>query len=197
MPFTIQLRADLVSAAHGGRAARGGVPRGLDRRRERQPEDPRCDEQGHPRGRERRGARASCATRASASDSFCSSAISARSSTTSSRRAGWSRARGPTTSVSAWPIHCRARSSTSWSRSSSGAKRNWQESNDLEMMFQGTYTSEFYRAVRNLLHDQVTTPRLPSCAQSLERAHRPRGGVPPQRRARPARVRCTPRRALG
>jgi anaerobic magnesium-protoporphyrin IX monomethyl ester cyclase len=24
------------------------------------------------------------------------------------------------------------------------------------MMFQGTYTSDFYRAVRNLLHDQVT-----------------------------------------
>ena len=37
-----------------------------------------------------------------------------------------------------------------------GDKRHWQESNDLEMMFHGTYTSEFYRAVRNLLHDQVT-----------------------------------------
>lgn len=36
-----------------------------------------------------------------------------------------------------------------------GAKRNWQESNDLEMMFHGTYTSELYRIVRNLLHDQV------------------------------------------
>jgi anaerobic magnesium-protoporphyrin IX monomethyl ester cyclase len=34
-------------------------------------------------------------------------------------------------------------------------KTHWQESNDLEMMFQGTYTSEFYRAVRNLMHDQV------------------------------------------
>jgi anaerobic magnesium-protoporphyrin IX monomethyl ester cyclase len=37
-----------------------------------------------------------------------------------------------------------------------GGKTNWQDSNDLEMMFQGTYTSEFYRAIRNLLHDQVT-----------------------------------------
>jgi anaerobic magnesium-protoporphyrin IX monomethyl ester cyclase len=36
------------------------------------------------------------------------------------------------------------------------AKTHWQESNDLEMMFQGTYTSDFYRAVRNLLHDQVS-----------------------------------------
>ena len=35
------------------------------------------------------------------------------------------------------------------------AKTHWQESNDLDMMFQGTYTSDFYRAVRNLLHDQV------------------------------------------
>jgi anaerobic magnesium-protoporphyrin IX monomethyl ester cyclase len=35
------------------------------------------------------------------------------------------------------------------------AKTHWQESNDLEMMFRGTYTSDFYRAVRNLLHDQA------------------------------------------
>jgi anaerobic magnesium-protoporphyrin IX monomethyl ester cyclase len=35
-------------------------------------------------------------------------------------------------------------------------KTHWQESDDLEMMFQGTYTSEFYRAVRDLLHEQVT-----------------------------------------
>jgi anaerobic magnesium-protoporphyrin IX monomethyl ester cyclase len=35
------------------------------------------------------------------------------------------------------------------------AKTHWHESNDLDMMFQGTYTSDFYRAVRNLLHDHV------------------------------------------
>jgi anaerobic magnesium-protoporphyrin IX monomethyl ester cyclase len=35
------------------------------------------------------------------------------------------------------------------------AKTHWHESNDLDMMFQGTYTSDFYRAVRNLLHDQI------------------------------------------
>jgi anaerobic magnesium-protoporphyrin IX monomethyl ester cyclase len=35
------------------------------------------------------------------------------------------------------------------------AKTHWQESNDLDMMFHGTYTSDFYRTVRNLLHDQV------------------------------------------
>ncbi len=37
-----------------------------------------------------------------------------------------------------------------------GEKRNWQESNDLEMMFSGTYRSDFYRKVRNLFHDQVS-----------------------------------------
>jgi anaerobic magnesium-protoporphyrin IX monomethyl ester cyclase len=35
-------------------------------------------------------------------------------------------------------------------------KTHWQESNDLEMMFSGTYTSDFYRRVRNLMHEQVS-----------------------------------------
>jgi anaerobic magnesium-protoporphyrin IX monomethyl ester cyclase len=39
-----------------------------------------------------------------------------------------------------------------------GAKTHWNESNDLDMMFAGTYRSEFYRAVRNLLHEAVTHP---------------------------------------
>jgi anaerobic magnesium-protoporphyrin IX monomethyl ester cyclase len=43
-----------------------------------------------------------------------------------------------------------------------GAKRNWEESNDLDMMFFGTYRSEFYRSVRNLLHDQITEGLSPS-----------------------------------
>jgi anaerobic magnesium-protoporphyrin IX monomethyl ester cyclase len=37
-----------------------------------------------------------------------------------------------------------------------GGKTRWHESNDLEMMFHGTYTSAFYRQIRNLLHDQVS-----------------------------------------
>jgi anaerobic magnesium-protoporphyrin IX monomethyl ester cyclase len=37
-----------------------------------------------------------------------------------------------------------------------GRKTHWRESNDLEMMFHGTYTSDFYREIRNLLHDQVS-----------------------------------------
>ncbi len=36
-----------------------------------------------------------------------------------------------------------------------GRKRHWNASDDLAMMFSGTFTSDFYRAVRNLLHEQV------------------------------------------
>ena len=43
-------------------------------------------------------------------------------------------------------------------KSQLGAKTHWNESSDLEMMFQGTYRSDFYRAVRNLLHDEVARP---------------------------------------
>ena len=50
-----------------------------------------------------------------------------------------------------------------------GSKTHWQESNDLEMMFSGTYVSEFYRAVRNLLHDQVTHPESPDVSHRWER----------------------------
>jgi anaerobic magnesium-protoporphyrin IX monomethyl ester cyclase len=64
-----------------------------------------------------------------------------------------------------------------------GDKRHWQESSDLEMMFHGTYTSDFYRAVRNLLHDQVTHPGTPGTHGTLERSHRTRGRVPPRPRA--------------
>ena len=41
-----------------------------------------------------------------------------------------------------------------------GPKTHWQDSDDLAMMFRGTYTSEFYRTVRDLLHDQVCLQRL-------------------------------------
>jgi len=49
-----------------------------------------------------------------------------------------------------------------------GTKRHWNESSDLEMMFHGTYTSDFYRAVRNLLHEQVTHPDSPDVARRWE-----------------------------
>jgi anaerobic magnesium-protoporphyrin IX monomethyl ester cyclase len=36
-----------------------------------------------------------------------------------------------------------------------GRKTNWQDSDDLAMMFRGTYQTPFYRAIRALLHDEV------------------------------------------
>jgi anaerobic magnesium-protoporphyrin IX monomethyl ester cyclase len=39
-------------------------------------------------------------------------------------------------------------------------KTHWQDSGDLAMMFCGTYSSDFYRAIRNLLHEQVSVGRL-------------------------------------
>jgi anaerobic magnesium-protoporphyrin IX monomethyl ester cyclase len=49
-----------------------------------------------------------------------------------------------------------------------GGKTHWRESNDLEMMFHGTYTSDFYRAIRNLLHDQVTHQTADSAEDAEE-----------------------------
>lgn len=52
-----------------------------------------------------------------------------------------------------------------------GDKTHWQDSNDLEMMFQGTYTSDFYRHVRDLLHDQVSLHNDGGASASLEYHH--------------------------
>jgi radical SAM superfamily enzyme YgiQ (UPF0313 family) len=42
-------------------------------------------------------------------------------------------------------------------RAQLGNKTNWSDSDDLSMMFQGAYTDEFYRALRDALHAQVDT----------------------------------------
>jgi len=39
-------------------------------------------------------------------------------------------------------------------------KTHWRDSGDLAMMFRGTYSSDFYRAIRNLLHEQVSVGQL-------------------------------------
>lgn len=36
-----------------------------------------------------------------------------------------------------------------------GSKRNWNDSDELAMMFKGTFPTEFYREVRQLLHEEV------------------------------------------
>jgi anaerobic magnesium-protoporphyrin IX monomethyl ester cyclase len=44
-----------------------------------------------------------------------------------------------------------------------GEKRNWFDSDDLSVMFRGAYTSEFYRALRNALHAEVSAWSAPGC----------------------------------
>jgi anaerobic magnesium-protoporphyrin IX monomethyl ester cyclase len=50
-------------------------------------------------------------------------------------------------------------------------KTHWQDSNDLEMMFQGTYTSDFYRAIRDLLHAQVSVQSGHDATQNTAESH--------------------------
>jgi anaerobic magnesium-protoporphyrin IX monomethyl ester cyclase len=47
-------------------------------------------------------------------------------------------------------------------------KTHWRESNDLDMMFRGTYTSDFYRTIRNFLHQQVEQQSNLGAEESLE-----------------------------
>jgi radical SAM superfamily enzyme YgiQ (UPF0313 family) len=47
-------------------------------------------------------------------------------------------------------------------------KTHWHESSDLDMMFHGTYTSEFYREIRNLLHDQVSLQAVDATQRSAD-----------------------------
>ena len=55
-----------------------------------------------------------------------------------------------------------------------GGKTHWRDSGDLAMMFRGTYTSDFYRTIRDLLHEQVSVGQL----------HEARGGARYQRARR-------------
>jgi len=50
-------------------------------------------------------------------------------------------------------------------KSQLGPKTHWDESNDLDMMFAGTYRSEFYRNVRDLLHAAVAAHPSPALLQ--------------------------------
>jgi anaerobic magnesium-protoporphyrin IX monomethyl ester cyclase len=45
-------------------------------------------------------------------------------------------------------------------RSQLDGKRNWEETDSLEMLFHGTYTTDFYRLVRDVLHAEVESYRL-------------------------------------
>jgi anaerobic magnesium-protoporphyrin IX monomethyl ester cyclase len=50
-----------------------------------------------------------------------------------------------------------------------GDKTHWRASGELAMMFHGTYTSAFYREVRDLLHEQVRIAARDRARRSLQR----------------------------
>ncbi|HWP03631.1 MAG TPA: radical SAM protein, partial [Gemmatimonadaceae bacterium] len=56
-------------------------------------------------------------------------------------------------------------------RSELGPKTNWEDSDDLAMMFQGTYSTAFYKRVRDLLHSEVSS-RKPLDGAWDELSHR-------------------------
>jgi anaerobic magnesium-protoporphyrin IX monomethyl ester cyclase len=56
-------------------------------------------------------------------------------------------------------------------RAQLGPKTHWRDSGDLAMMFHGTYTSEFYRAIRDLLHERVSLETLNAPAQATQYRH--------------------------
>ena len=53
-------------------------------------------------------------------------------------------------------------------RAQLGNKTHWRDSGDLAMMFHGAYTSEFYRAIRDLLHDRISLEARNKPAHSAE-----------------------------
>ncbi|TCS14925.1 radical SAM protein [Caulobacter sp. BK020] len=48
-----------------------------------------------------------------------------------------------------------------------GGQRNWKDTGDLAMLFQGTYDSAFYRKVRDVLHREVDTGRWDDAAWTV------------------------------
>jgi anaerobic magnesium-protoporphyrin IX monomethyl ester cyclase len=50
-------------------------------------------------------------------------------------------------------------------------KRHWKDSGDLAMMFRGTYSSDFYRTIRDLLHEQVNAVQLDAPEHAERYAH--------------------------
>ncbi len=44
-----------------------------------------------------------------------------------------------------------------------GERRNWQDSDELAMLFQGTFDTEFYRMIRDVLHDEARNGNFDDC----------------------------------
>jgi len=73
-----------------------------------------------------------------------------------------------------------------------GEQTHWRDSNDLAMMFQGTYQTPFYRRLRQLVHRDLEMRRGKVPAEELERLEADwrilEGGRPSSRSALPTMV---------
>ncbi len=60
-----------------------------------------------------------------------------------------------------------------------GRKTNWSDSGDLAMVFQGAYSSDFYRALADALHIEIRSGGkvLPACEAAWDRVERLRQGA--------------------
>jgi len=56
-------------------------------------------------------------------------------------------------------------------KSQLGARTHWKDSDDLAMMFEGTYTAPFYRRVRDLLHEEAALSAI-SPSETIGRRRR-------------------------
>ena len=157
----------------------------------------------------RAATRHAAARAASARAGSCSSAIPARRGTTSLRTRDLVRdcaaRRHRRLRVA---IRCRARSSTQPVQAQLGAQRNWEDTDELAMLFQGTYMTEFYRAFGSCCMRRCVgareRPRRVSRSTRAQRAGSDRGQLPLGRgsgqRVRalaPRQARTAPRRSAG
>ena len=157
------MRADLlrdgdVVAALGARR----LPDGVDGRRVGLAEGPRRDGEGHARRADPRGGAPAARPPASRSASSCSSATRARRGTTSRRRWQLVRECEPDdigVSVS-YPLP--GTQFYERVRAELGEKQNWFDSDDLAMMYEATYATEFYRVLHARRAPRVPRARQPS-----------------------------------
>ena len=143
----------------GGRARRRRLRRGLARRRERQPEDPRRHGQGDRGRRDRRRARRGSAPPASGPASSSSSATPARPWRTSSPPSPLVREHLPDDIGVCVSYPLPGTRFHEMVAAELGDKTHWDDSNDLAMMFQGTYQTPFYRKLRLVVHRDLETRR--------------------------------------
>ena len=92
------------------------------------------------------------------------------------------RVRRPTTSASPSRTRCPARRFYERVRAELGEQRNWVDSEDLSMLYEGPFSTEYYRWLHRVVHKEF---RLQKAAGTRSPATAPRPGRRPRRLPRP------------